>query len=63
VCMNSGTEDGAGRCVCPQNFLGFHCEIDANKTLQHQYGLSGHSSRFQRFGTDQVKSSKKMNIS
>ncbi|KAF8385069.1 hypothetical protein PRIPAC_74211 [Pristionchus pacificus] len=31
VCLNGGVESGR-RCACPPNFLGYHCEIDANRT-------------------------------
>ncbi|TKR70206.1 hypothetical protein L596_022258 [Steinernema carpocapsae] len=40
VCLNNGTIKN-GRCHCPANFLGYHCEIDTR-------GTSG--SRFQRYG-------------
>jgi hypothetical protein len=45
VCLNGGREEGR-RCVCQQQYLGYHCEINTNNT-----GPGG--SRFQRFG-DQV---------
>ncbi|KJH53625.1 hypothetical protein DICVIV_00053 [Dictyocaulus viviparus] len=41
ICMNGGIEIH-GRCTCPQSFTGYHCEIDANLTVQH-------GSRFHRF--------------
>lgn len=41
VCMNGGVEVH-GRCTCPQNYAGFHCEIDANRSSQH-------GSRYHRF--------------
>ncbi|MCP9264788.1 Protein cueball [Dirofilaria immitis] len=31
VCLNGGTEIRR-QCLCPPNFLGYHCEIDANRT-------------------------------
>uniref|UniRef100_A0A915PQC2 EGF-like domain-containing protein n=1 Tax=Setaria digitata TaxID=48799 RepID=A0A915PQC2_9BILA len=31
VCLNGGTEIRR-HCRCPPNFLGYHCEIDANRT-------------------------------
>uniref|UniRef100_A0AAF5PTW1 EGF-like domain-containing protein n=1 Tax=Wuchereria bancrofti TaxID=6293 RepID=A0AAF5PTW1_WUCBA len=31
VCLNGGTEL-RHQCLCPPNFLGYHCEIDANRT-------------------------------
>ncbi|EFO26518.2 hypothetical protein LOAG_01962 [Loa loa] len=31
VCLNGGTELRR-QCLCPPNFLGYHCEIDANRT-------------------------------
>uniref|UniRef100_A0A0R3RSY1 EGF-like domain-containing protein n=1 Tax=Elaeophora elaphi TaxID=1147741 RepID=A0A0R3RSY1_9BILA len=31
VCLNGGTE-ARRQCLCPPNFLGYHCEIDANRT-------------------------------
>ncbi|VDN32157.1 unnamed protein product [Gongylonema pulchrum] len=41
VCLNGGTEIRR-RCRCPPNFLGYHCEIDANRTSVvsrfHGYG-------------------------
>lgn len=41
VCLNGGTEVRR-RCRCPPNFLGYHCEIDANRTSAvsrfHGYG-------------------------
>ncbi|GMR56477.1 hypothetical protein PMAYCL1PPCAC_26672 [Pristionchus mayeri] len=42
VCLNGGVESGR-RCACPPNFLGYHCEIDANRTA----ALGG--SRFQKY--------------
>jgi hypothetical protein len=45
VCLNGGREEN-GRCVCLQQYLGYHCEINTNHS-----GPGG--SRFQRFG-DQV---------
>ncbi|KAI6189668.1 Protein cueball [Aphelenchoides bicaudatus] len=42
VCLNGGREEN-GRCICLQQFLGYHCEINTNHT-----GTGG--SRFQRFG-------------
>lgn len=44
VCLNGGREDN-GRCICPPQYLGYHCEIDTNRTGG---GVGG--SRFQRFG-------------
>ncbi|KAI6213780.1 Protein cueball [Aphelenchoides besseyi] len=41
LCLNGGREDN-GRCICPPQYLGFHCEINTNHT--------GSGSRFQRFG-------------
>ncbi|CAB3397470.1 unnamed protein product [Caenorhabditis bovis] len=41
VCLNGGFEM-RGRCSCPHNFLGYHCEIDTNRTRSN--------SRFQRYG-------------
>jgi hypothetical protein len=46
VCLHGGREE-SGRCICPPQFLGYHCEIDTNKTGGGN-GLTG--SRFQRFG-------------
>ncbi|PAV75949.1 hypothetical protein WR25_13187 [Diploscapter pachys] len=34
VCLNGGIEV-TNRCQCPQYFLGYHCEIDTNRTM-HQ---------------------------
>uniref|UniRef100_A0A0N5B0C8 EGF-like domain-containing protein n=1 Tax=Syphacia muris TaxID=451379 RepID=A0A0N5B0C8_9BILA len=31
VCLNGGTQ-GEQRCTCPPGFLGYHCEIDTNRT-------------------------------
>ncbi|VDK73972.1 unnamed protein product [Litomosoides sigmodontis] len=31
VCLNGGTEI-QHQCLCPPSFLGYHCEIDANRT-------------------------------
>ncbi|VDM25921.1 unnamed protein product [Toxocara canis] len=45
VCLNGGTEMKQ-RCLCPPNFLGYHCEIDTNRT-------SG-TSRFQRYGDQEI---------
>ncbi|KAE9554513.1 hypothetical protein FO519_002269 [Halicephalobus sp. NKZ332] len=45
VCLHGGREEN-GRCICPPQFLGYHCEIDTNKT--GQTGIPG--TRFQRFG-------------
>ncbi|CAJ0588680.1 unnamed protein product [Cylicocyclus nassatus] len=42
VCLNGGVEVH-GRCTCPPTFVGYHCEVDANRTVQH-------GSRFHRFG-------------
>ncbi|WKY12650.1 hypothetical protein Q1695_003892 [Nippostrongylus brasiliensis] len=42
VCLNGGVEVH-GRCTCPHSYVGYHCEIDANRT-------SPHGQRFQRFG-------------
>ncbi|KAK6758866.1 hypothetical protein RB195_016223 [Necator americanus] len=42
VCLNGGVEVH-GRCTCPPTFVGYHCEVDANRTAQH-------GSRFHRFG-------------
>jgi hypothetical protein len=44
VCLNGGREEN-GRCICPPQYLGYHCEIDTNRTGG---GVGG--SRFQRFG-------------
>uniref|UniRef100_A0A7E4V3D6 EGF-like domain-containing protein n=1 Tax=Panagrellus redivivus TaxID=6233 RepID=A0A7E4V3D6_PANRE len=41
VCLHGGREQD-GRCVCPPQFWGSHCEVDTNKT--------GTGNRFQRFG-------------
>uniref|UniRef100_A0A915D744 EGF-like domain-containing protein n=1 Tax=Ditylenchus dipsaci TaxID=166011 RepID=A0A915D744_9BILA len=52
VCLNGGHEDN-GRCICPSQFLGYHCEIDTNRTGHSvEYPSNGHgpNSRFQRFG-------------
>ncbi|GMT09257.1 hypothetical protein PFISCL1PPCAC_554, partial [Pristionchus fissidentatus] len=43
VCLNGGVESGR-RCACPPNFLGYHCEIDANRTA-----VLGGGSRFQKY--------------
>ncbi|KIH45482.1 hypothetical protein ANCDUO_24477, partial [Ancylostoma duodenale] len=42
VCLNGGVEVH-GRCTCPPTFVGYHCEVDANRTIQH-------GTRFHRFG-------------
>lgn len=55
VCLNGGTDcldrihgtrsgvEMNGRCSCPSPYLGYHCEVDSNR--------SAHAgSRFQRFG-------------
>lgn len=31
VCLNGGTQVEQ-RCICPPGFLGYHCEIDTNRT-------------------------------
>lgn len=49
VCLNGGREDN-GRCVCPAQYLGYHCEIDTNRTGAHEFGHTNSNSRFQRFG-------------
>ncbi|KAI3422097.1 hypothetical protein GPALN_012631 [Globodera pallida] len=49
ICLNGGRLSAAGHCECAAYFLGFHCEIDANRTIPsraHEFG----TSRFQRFG-------------
>lgn len=45
VCLNGGTEMKQ-RCLCPPNFLGYHCEIDTNRTSA--------TSRFQRYGDQEI---------
>ncbi|XGW06671.1 hypothetical protein V3C99_016753 [Haemonchus contortus] len=42
VCLNGGVEMH-GRCTCPPTFVGYHCEIDANRTNKQ-------GGRYQRFG-------------
>jgi len=40
VCLNGGREE-AGRCTCPSQFVGFHCEMDTNRTGNiHDYAAS-----------------------
>ncbi|ULT90371.1 hypothetical protein L5515_008444 [Caenorhabditis briggsae] len=41
VCLNGGHEF-RGRCSCPHNFVGYHCEIDTNKTKSN--------SRYTKYG-------------
>ncbi|KAL3083144.1 hypothetical protein niasHS_010946 [Heterodera schachtii] len=51
ICLNGGRLSEGGHCECAPYFLGFHCEIDANRTIPsraHEFG----NSRFQRFGGD-----------
>ncbi|KAI1720626.1 sushi, von Willebrand factor type A, EGF and pentraxin domain-containing protein 1 [Ditylenchus destructor] len=49
VCLNGGREEN-GRCICPAQYLGYHCEIDTNRTGTHEFGHTNPNSRFQRFG-------------
>lgn len=46
ICLHGGKDDGNGKCICPSQFLGYHCEIDTNKTGSNS--ITG--TRFQRFG-------------
>ncbi|CAJ0573648.1 unnamed protein product, partial [Mesorhabditis spiculigera] len=44
LCLNGGVETDR-KCQCPPSFLGYHCEIDANRTT--------HGNRYGRFGDSQ----------
>ncbi|CAJ0561132.1 unnamed protein product, partial [Mesorhabditis spiculigera] len=44
LCLNGGVETDR-KCQCPPSFLGYHCEIDANRTT--------HGNRYGRFGDAQ----------
>lgn len=55
ICLNGGREEN-GRCVCSSQFLGYHCEIDTNRTTHSDFNSQStlnENTRFQRFG-DQV---------
>ncbi|CAI2353608.1 unnamed protein product [Caenorhabditis sp. 36 PRJEB53466] len=55
VCLNGGHEF-RGRCSCPHNFVGYHCEIDTNKTKSNsrytKYGPQSNSENGELFSRD-----------
>ncbi|EFP11343.1 hypothetical protein CRE_30909 [Caenorhabditis remanei] len=55
VCLNGGHEF-RGRCSCPHNFVGYHCEIDTNKTKSNsrytKYGPQSSSENGELFSRD-----------
>jgi len=51
ICLHGGREEN-GRCLCPPQYLGYHCEIDTNKT-----GIANAGTRYQRFGEQAARCS------
>lgn len=55
VCLNGGHEF-RGRCSCPHNFVGYHCEIDTNKTKSNsrytKYGPQSNGDNGELFSRD-----------
>lgn len=55
VCLNGGHEF-RGRCSCPHNFVGYHCEIDTNKTKSNsrytKYGPQSNAENGELFSRD-----------
>lgn len=59
VCLNGGRPSPIAEgvnCECPPHFIGFHCEIDANRTQpvtnRHEFGGTGSNRFHQRFGQE-----------